>query len=107
MTAIRALDLNPRRKKEKTFEALIRRLTARARRQPILMMFEDAQWADASSLDLVDKTIRRLTNLPVLLIVSFRPEFQPPWVGLAIASLIALRRLTQKQAEELAIQHRS
>ena len=99
-----ALDLNPRRKKEKTFEALIRRLTARARRQPILMMFEDAQWADASSLDLVDRTIRRLTNLPVLLIVSFRPEFQPPWVGLAIASLIALRRLTQKQAEELAIQ---
>ena len=41
-------------------------------------------------------------NLPILLVVSFRPEFQPPWVGLAVASLITLRRLTQKQAAQLA-----
>ena len=66
------------------------------------MLFEDAHWADASSLELLDKTIGQLTNLPVLLIVSFRPEFQPPWVGLAVASLITLRRLTQKQAAQLA-----
>ena len=95
-------DLNPQRKKEKTFEALIQLLTNRARRQPLLMLFEDAHWADASSLELLDKTIGQLTSLPVLLIVSFRPEFQPPWVGLAIASLITLRRLTQKQAALLA-----
>jgi class 3 adenylate cyclase len=95
-------DLNPQRKKEKTFEALIRRLMDRARGRPVLMLFEDAHWADASSLELLDQTINRLANLPALLVVSFRPEFRPPWVGLAFASLITLRRLTQRQAAELA-----
>jgi class 3 adenylate cyclase/predicted ATPase len=95
-------DLNPQRKKEKTFEALVQILANRARRQPLLMLFEDAHWADASSLELLDRTIGQLTNLPVLLVVSFRPEFRPPWVGLALASLITLRRLTQKQAALLA-----
>jgi predicted ATPase len=66
------------------------------------MLFEDAHWADASSLELLDKTIGLLGNLPILLVVSLRPEFQPPWVGLAVASLITLRRLTQKQAAQLA-----
>ncbi len=96
------LDLNPQRKKEKTFEALTRGLTKRTHRQPLLMLFEDAHWADASSLELLDKTIGLLANLPVLLVVSFRPEFQPPWAGLAASSLVTLRRLTQRQAAHLA-----
>ncbi len=96
------LDLNPQRKKEKTFDALVRVLANRSRRQPVLMLFEDAHWADASTLELLDKAIGLLTDLPILLVVSFRTEFQPPWLGLAIASLITLRRLTQKQAAQLA-----
>ena len=96
------LEITPQRKKEKLFESLIRGLTNRARRQPVLMLFEDAHWADASSLDLLDKTIALLADLPVLLVVSFRPEFQPPWVGLPLASLVTLRRLTQTQATQLA-----
>ena len=95
-------DLNPQRKKEKTFEALIRRLTNRARRQPFSCCSKMPIGRMRVRLSSLDKTIGQLTNLPVLLIVSFRPEFQPPWVGLAIASLITLRRLTQKQAAELA-----
>ena len=51
------LDLNPQRKKERIFEALLRGLANRARRQPVIMLFEDAHWADASSLELLDKTI--------------------------------------------------
>ena len=97
-----ALDFTPQRKKEKIFEALVRGLAKRARRQPVLMLFEDAHWADASSLDLLDKTIALLADLPVLLVVSFRPELQPPWVGLSLASLVTLRRLTQGQAAQLA-----
>ena len=54
------------------------------------------------TLELLDKAIGLLTDLPILLVVSFRSEFQPPWVGLAVASLITLRRLTQKQAAQLA-----
>ena len=96
------LKFDPQRKKEKIFEALIRGLTDRARWQPVLMLFEDAHWADASSLELLDKVVGLLTNLPILLIVSHRPDFHPPWVGLAVANLITLRRLTQKQAAQLA-----
>jgi class 3 adenylate cyclase len=96
-------DLDPQRKKEKTFEALLQVLANRARRQPVLMLFEDAHWADVSSIELLDKVVvGTLTDLPILVIVSFRPEFQPPWIGLANASLITLERLTLKQAEQLA-----
>ena len=95
-------DFNPQRKKEKIFGALLRVLTNRSRRQPTLMLFEDAHWADASTLELLDMVIGLLANLPTLLIISFRTEFQPPWVGLAVTSLITLRRLTQTQAEQLA-----
>ncbi len=96
------VDLNPQRKREKTYEALLHMLAQRASRQPLLMLFEDAHWADASSLELLDNVVRQLTSLPVLMIVSYRPEFQPAWVGLAVTSLITLRRLTQSQAEQLA-----
>jgi class 3 adenylate cyclase len=97
------LDFSPPRKKQKTFEALIRWLTNRCGRQPVLMLFEDAHWADASSLELLDKAADALTDLPILLIISFRPEFQTPWVGHAATS-ISLRRLTQRQAAQLAAQ---
>ncbi|MEA2790420.1 MAG: hypothetical protein QOG73_2826 [Acetobacteraceae bacterium] len=97
-------NFNAQSKKTKIFEALIRRLVNGARRQPLLMLFEDAHWADASSLELLDKVIDLLADLPVLLIISMRPEFQAPWVGLSQASLITLNRLTQKHAAQLAAQ---
>jgi predicted ATPase len=73
----------------------------RSRRQPVLMLFEDAHWAGASTLELQDKAIGLLADLPILLVVSFRTEFQPSWLSLAIASLITLRRLTQEQAAQM------
>jgi class 3 adenylate cyclase len=95
-------DLNPESRKAKTFELLLRLLANRSRRQPLLMLFEDAHWADASTLELLDKTIGQLWDLPILLIVSFRTEFQPPWADRAFTSLITLQRLTQIQAAQLA-----
>ena len=96
------LSSNPLRKKEKLFDSMIRGLNNRARRRPVVILFEDAHWADASSLELLDKAVGLLTDLPVLLVMSHRPEFQPPWVGLAVTSVITLRRLTQKQSAQLA-----
>ncbi|WP_046869415.1 AAA family ATPase [Microvirga massiliensis] len=99
-----SLDLSPQRKKEQTYKALIRIFVIRARQRPILMLFEDAHWADPSSLELFDRVIARLAFLPVLLILSYRSEFQPPWVGHAGVSLIALSRLSRRQAATLASQ---
>ena len=62
-------------------EALIRQLEGLVRQQLVLMVFEDAHWMDPTSRELLDLTIERVRTLPVLLVVTFRPEFQPHWIG--------------------------
>jgi predicted ATPase len=86
-------NLSPQRKKERTLEALIRQLDGLAGQQPVVMVFEDAHWIDPTSRELLDLTVERVRSLPVLLIVTFRPEFQPPWTGQPQVSVVALNRL--------------
>ncbi len=85
--------LSPQRKKERILEALIRQLEGLARGQPVVMVFEDAHWIDPTSRELLDLTVERARTLPVLLIVTFRPEFQPPWAGQPQVTTVALNRL--------------
>jgi class 3 adenylate cyclase len=96
-----ALELTPQRKKEKTFDALLRQLAGLAREQPVLMVFEDLHWADPSSRELLDLTVEQIERLPVLLIATFRPEFQPPWIGQPHVTALSLRRLARDESEEL------
>jgi class 3 adenylate cyclase/predicted ATPase len=86
-------NLSPQRKKERTLEALIRQLDGLAHQQPVVMAFEDAHWIDPTSRELLDLTVERVRSLPVLLIVTFRPEFQMPWTGQPQVSMVALNRL--------------
>jgi predicted ATPase len=72
------LDLSPLRKREKLLAALLHQLEALACSHPVLMVFEDTHWIDPTSRDLIDLTVGRIRRLPVLLLVTFRPEFQPP-----------------------------
>jgi predicted ATPase len=97
-------DLSPQRKKERTLEALIRQLEGLARRQPVVMVFEDAHWIDPTSRELLDLTVERVRSLPVLLIVTFRPEFQPPWSGEPQVTMLALNRLDRHDRGELVAQ---
>ena len=97
-------NLSPQRKKERTLEALIRQLDGLARHQPVLMVFEDAHWVDPTSRELLDLTIERVRNLPVLLIVTFRPEFQPPWTGQPQVGMLALNRLDRRDCTSLITQ---
>jgi class 3 adenylate cyclase/DNA-binding winged helix-turn-helix (wHTH) protein len=94
-------NLSPKRKKELTVEALIRRLEGLARRSPLLIIFEDAQWIDPTSRELLDLVVNRLRTLPVLLIVTFRPEFQAPWTGHSQVTLLALSRLDRRDRTAL------
>src|SRR5262249_11366301 len=87
--------LSSQRKKELTLEALLRRLESLARRQPVVVVFEDAHWIDPTSLELLDLTVERIGSLPVLLIVTFRLEFQPPWTGQPRVTILALNRLDE------------
>jgi predicted ATPase/class 3 adenylate cyclase len=97
------LALNPEQRKRKTFDALQRWLFDQAKTAPVLMLFEDAHWADASSLDLLDGVVSRLPDHAILVVVSYRPEFAAPWTD---ASAIALGRLNRRQSEQLAAQIR-
>src|SRR5262252_7658086 len=87
--------LSPQRKKERILDALIDRLEGLARRRPVLIIFEDAHWIDPTSRELLDLTVERVRNLPVLLIITFRPEFQPPWTGEPHVTTLVLNRLDQ------------
>src|SRR5271169_3220505 len=89
-------NLSPQRKKERTLNALIRRLQGLARQQPVVIVFEDAHWVDPTSRELLDLTVARVRNLSVLLIVTFRPEFQPPWTGQPQVTMLALNRLDRR-----------
>jgi class 3 adenylate cyclase/predicted ATPase len=98
------LDLSPQRKKERTLAALLRQLQALARRQPVLMIFEDLHWIDPTSRELLDLTVEKITSLPVLLVATYRPEFQPPWVGGSQVTVIALNRLGRNEGATLVHQ---
>jgi predicted ATPase len=86
-------DLSPQRKKERTLGALLRQLEGLSRQQPVVAVFEDAHWIDPTSRELLDLTVERVRGLPVLLVVTFRPEFQPPWTGQPQVTVLALNRL--------------
>ncbi|MER8957228.1 AAA family ATPase [Mesorhizobium sp. M0833] len=95
------LQLTPQRKKEKTFDALLRQLEDLARQGPVLMLFEDVHWIDPSSRELLDLVIERVPRLPVLLLLTFRPEFQPPWIGHPHVTLLVLNRLDRREGAAL------
>jgi class 3 adenylate cyclase/tetratricopeptide (TPR) repeat protein len=99
-----ALQLTPQRKKEKTYEALLRQLEASARQRPVLMLFEDVHWIDPSSRELLDLVMERVPRLPMLVLVTFRPEFQPPWSGQAHVTVLVLNRLDRREGATLVSQ---
>ena len=96
-----ALNMTPLRKKEKTFDALLRLLTILTGQQPVLMMFEDAHWIDPSSLELLDLIVERAAGLRLLLVVTFRPEFQASWVGQSHVMALVLNRLDRREGAAL------
>jgi predicted ATPase len=76
--------------------ALIRQLEGLARLQPVVVVFEDAHWIDPTSRELLDLIVERVSILSVLLIVTFRTEFQSPWTGQPQVSMLALKRLDRR-----------
>jgi hypothetical protein len=95
------LSLSPQRKREKLFEAMLSQLEGETRRRPVLMGFEDAHWIDPTSRELLDLTIDRVRRLPVLMEITFRPEFQPAWGGRSHVTSLALNRLGERDGEAL------
>jgi predicted ATPase len=95
------LNLSPQKQKEKTLEALALQVEALARQQPVLMIYEDAHWIDATGQEGLDLLVPRLQGLPVLLIVTYRPDYTPRWSEQAHVTLMSLNRLGRRQGAEL------
>ncbi len=95
------LDLTPQKQRERTLQALVAQVEGLAARQPVLMLFEDAHWSDPTSLELLDLIIDQAPALRVLLIMTFRPEFTPPWVGRPHVTSLGLNRLAPRQRAEM------
>jgi class 3 adenylate cyclase/predicted ATPase len=91
------LDLTPQQRRERTLEALMLQLEVLARQSPVLMIFEDAHWTDPTSLEVFGRIVGRIQALRVLMIMTFRPEFDPPWSGQSHVTSIMINRLTQRE----------
>ena len=92
-----ALDLAPQQRRQRTLEALTAQLAGLANQQPVLMIFEDVHWIDPTSLEALGRAVGGCKALPVLLVVTFRPEFNPPWAGQSHAMSLTLNRLGESE----------
>jgi class 3 adenylate cyclase/tetratricopeptide (TPR) repeat protein len=95
------LNLSPQRKRETLFAALLHQFEALARPNPVLMIFEDSHWIDSTSREQLDLTVERVRRVPVLLVVTFRPEFQHAWSGRPHVTVLAPNRLGERDVAAL------
>jgi predicted ATPase len=95
------LELTPQQRRQKTLDALHAQVETFARKNPVLMIFEDAHWADPTTLELFGRGVNRIANLPLLLLLTFRQEFEPPWIGQPNVTALTLNRLTRREVDAL------
>ena len=92
-----ALELTSQQRRQKTLEALVLQVAILSRQKPVLMIFEDAHWIDPTSLELFGRIVDKIPSLCVLLIVTFRPEFEPPWIARPHVVALTLNRLGERE----------
>jgi class 3 adenylate cyclase/tetratricopeptide (TPR) repeat protein len=95
------LNLTPQKRKEKTLHAQLAQVEGLAAQQPVLMVWEDVHWSDPTTRESLDLLIDRVPTLRVLVILTFRPEFAPPWVGRSHVTMLILNRLPLRQRAEM------
>jgi class 3 adenylate cyclase len=96
-----ALDLPPPQRRQRTLEALIALIEALTRSAPVLMIFEDAHWTDPTSLEAFGRAVDRIRTLRVLLIVTYRPEFEPPWIGRPHVTALTINRWAERDIDAM------
>jgi class 3 adenylate cyclase/DNA-binding SARP family transcriptional activator len=95
------LDLSPQQRRQRTFEALTTQLESLSHQGSVLMIFEDVHWADPTSLEAFSRAVDRIRALGVMLIVTYRPEFEPPWIGRPYVTALTLNRLAERDVDAM------
>ena len=80
---------------------LASQLEALSRGQPVLMVFEDAHWIDPTSLEALDAVVPRLQALPIMLVITYRPEYTPHWAEEPHITILSVDRLARHHAADL------
>ena len=96
-----ALQPASQQRRQRTLDALFAQIEALARQSPVLMIVEDVHWIDPTSLEALGRVVDRIANLGVLLIVTFRPEFEPPWIGRPHVTSLTINRLPRREVEAM------
>jgi class 3 adenylate cyclase/predicted ATPase len=91
------LEMVPQQRRQKTLEALTAQLEVLSHQKPVLMIFEDAHWIDPTSLEALSRTVDRIRTLGVLLVVTFRSEFAPQWIGQPHVAAVTVNRLGYRE----------
>ena len=95
------LELAPRQRRQTTMDALVRQVEILSNSGPLLVIFEDAHWADPTSLDLMGRLATHIASHRVLMVISFRPEFEPPWIEQAHMTGLTLNRLAPRDVDAM------
>jgi class 3 adenylate cyclase/predicted ATPase len=90
-----ALELDAQQRRQRLLKALTSRVESLAAENPVLMIFEDVHWIDPTSLEVLGRVLQSIQSLRVLLLVTFRPEFEPPWIGGPHVTALTINRLAQ------------
>ena len=96
-----ALTLTPQQQRQQTLDALVAWLVAEAERRPVLAVYEDVHWADPSTLELLGLLVEQAPTAPMLHVLTFRPDFVPPWPARSHLTPLTLNRLDRPQVEAL------
>jgi class 3 adenylate cyclase/pimeloyl-ACP methyl ester carboxylesterase len=94
-------NLSPQRQKQRTLEILVDQVGGLAARQPVVAIYEDVHWSDPTTLELLGLLIDQVQRLPVLVVITFRPEFVPPWTSFAHVTALTINRLAQRRGAAL------
>ena len=95
------LELAPQQRRQRTLEALIAQTESLTTQNPVLVIFEDVHWIDPTSMEALGRTVDRVASLRVLLIVTFRPDFEPPWIGRSYVTPLTINRLAQRDIDAM------
>jgi class 3 adenylate cyclase/predicted ATPase len=96
-----APELTPQQRRQRMIEAFVSQSEALTRSHPVLMIFEDAHWSDPTSLEVLGRVVHRIQTLRMLLVVTFRPEFEPPWIGRPHVTVLTINRLAQRDVDAM------
>jgi class 3 adenylate cyclase/predicted ATPase len=95
------LDLPAQRQRERTIQAMVDQLAGLAGRRPLVLMLEDAHWLDPTTTELFERVIAQVQTLPALVLITFRPEFQPSWTSYPHITALTLNRLGRRHSAEM------